>query len=167
MILTKIGLLMLILSNTVINVIEVRNLYEVAANSKSANVKLINLLASVKIDNALLTGYKGAAIMMEANHVFNPITKFSRFKKGKQLIEYAIKLDLANVELRYIRLTIQTNVPSILGYSSAIEIDKKIIINHLELLKDKDLRKRMISYLLSANVCNSEELRKINVWKNK
>ena len=165
--LTKAGLLLLILSNTVINVIEVRNLYEVAASSKSANTKLINLLSSVKIDNALLTGYKGAAIMMEANHVFNPITKLNRFKKGKQLVEYAIKLDATNVELRYIRLTIQTNVPGILSYSSAIEIDKKIIINQLELLNDKDLRNRMISYLTRANICNSEELRKINVWKNK
>ena len=167
MMLTKVGLLMLICSNTVINVIEIRNLYEVAANSKSANAKLINLLAEVKTSNSLLTGYKGAAIMMEANHVFNPITKLSRFKKGKQLLEYAIKSDGANVELRYIRLTIQTNVPSILGYSSAIEIDKKIILSQLELLKDKDLRNRMISYLTRANVCNSEELRKINIWKNK
>lgn len=167
MMLTKVGLLMLILSNTAINLIEVRNLYEIAANNKSANAKLINLLADVKMDNALLTGYKGAAIMMEANHVFNPITKLSRFRKGKQLLEYAIKLDGVNVELRYIRLTIQTNVPGILGYSSAIEIDKKIIINQLELLKDKDLRNRMISYLIRANVCNSEELRRINVWKNK
>lgn len=164
---TKIGLLVLILNTTLVNLIEVRNLYEVAANNKTANTKLIKLLADVKIDNALLTGYKGAAIMMEANHVFNPITKLSRFKKGKQLLEYAIKLDGTNVELRYIRLTIQTNVPSILGYSNAIEIDKKVIMNELELLKDKDLRNRMISYLTQAKVCNSEELRKIKVWKNK
>ena len=165
--LAKVCLLLLFLKINSINIIEIRNLHEIAANDKVANKKLITLLAPVKNDDALLTGYKGAAIMMEANHVFNPITKLSRFKKGKGLIENAIKKDISNLELRYIRLTIQTNVPSFLGYSNAIEADKKIIIQQLSELKDKDLRNRIVNYLYFAKICTNEELKKIDVWKNK
>ncbi|MEJ5995981.1 hypothetical protein WG904_16255 [Pedobacter sp. Du54] len=154
--LTKICLLLLLFKIDSINVIEIRNLYEIAADDKQANKKLIALLMPVKNDDALLTGYKGAAIMMEANHVFNPITKLSRFNKGKQLIENAIRKDGSNVELRYIRLTIQTNIPGFLGYSNAIEADKKLLINKLEGIKDRDLKNRIENYL-----------QRIKIWKNK
>ncbi|MGF1924269.1 MAG: hypothetical protein ACQUHE_08815 [Bacteroidia bacterium] len=167
MILVKSIILLLILSSFTINMIEVRNLYEIAAENRMANTKLTNLLASAKSDNPIISGYKGASIMMEANHVFNPLTKLSRFKKGKQLLEAAIKLDQANVELRYIRLTIQTNVPGFLGYSSAIEADKRSIINALDQSKDLDLRKRMVNYLIGAKICSTEELKKVTLWKNK
>ena len=155
MLATTISMLLFFNINT-LNMIEIRNLYEIAADSKTANAKLTTLLASTDSNDALLNGYRGAAMMMEANHVFNPITKLSRFKKGKQVIENAIKSDGMNVELRFIRLTIQTNVPSFLGYSSAIEADKKLLLQQLDQIKDKDLRNRITNYL-----------RKINVWKNK
>ncbi len=165
--LAKVLLFVLIFNSNSLNLVEIRNLYEIAAANKEANTKLIQLLATVKTDNAVLMGYKGAAIMMEANHVFNPITKLSRFKKGKQLIESAIKSDATNPELRYIRLTIQTNVPGFLGYSNAIDADKKMIIHQLSELRDNDLRNRMVNYLSFAKICTTEELRKLNIWKNK
>ncbi len=165
--LIKTFLLFFFIKMSGVNIIEVRNLYEIAAASKEANKKLINLLTPVTNEDALLTGYKGAAIMMEANHVFNPITKLSRFKRGKQLVENAIKMDGSNLELRYIRLTIQTNVPAFLGYAASISADKNYLIGHFSDLKDKDLRSRVLSYLASAKICTTEELRKINAWKNK
>lgn len=160
-------LLVLFLNSAIVNIIEIRNLYEIAAANEGANIKLASLLKDIKTSDALLSGYKGAAIMIEANHVFNPITKLSRFKKGKQVLENAIKLDPTNIELRYIRLTIQANVPRFLGYSNAISGDKKIIIGALEQLQDRDLRKRIVSYLIEAKICSVEELKKVNTWKNK
>lgn len=165
--LAKLLLIFLISNFNTPNLIEIRNLYEIAADNKEANTRLIKLLAGIKTDNAVLTGYKGAGVMMEANHVFNPITKLSRFKRGKLILENAIKSDASNAELRYIRLTIQTNVPGFLGYSNAIDADKKMIIHQLSELKDNDLRNRMVNYLSFAKICTTEELRKINVWKNK
>ena len=163
----KIAILLLLLRVEPVNIIEIRNLFELASTDKKANSKLTGLLTTIKHNDALLIGYKGAAIMMEANYVFNPLSKLSKFKTGKKLVENAIKIDQTNVELRYIRLTIQTNVPSFLGYSNAIAQDKNHIINELDKLKDKDLRSRMVAYLLQANICTQDELRKVNLWKNK
>lgn len=149
------------------SMVEIRNLYEQAALSKTANLKLIKMLADVNETNALLTGYKGAAIMMEANHLINPISKLNRFSAGKKLIEQAIAKGNNQAELRYIRLTIQTNLPKFLGYNDAIDKDKKILIKSLATEKDTDLKNRIIAYLTTKNICNADELEEINVWKNK
>lgn len=144
-----------------------RDLYAKAASSKQANQKLVELLNNEKENQPLLIGYRGASVMIEANHVFNPITKLSRFKKGKELIEQAIQKDPNNVELKFVRLTIQTNLPSFLGYSSSIVNDKQFVIKSLATTKDVDLRSRIVDYLYTSRICTAEELKKITVWKNK
>ena len=58
---------------------------------------------------------------------FSPISKWNTFKKGKGNIEQAIKIEPDNVELRFIRLSIQKNIPSFLGYKSNIDEDIEFI----------------------------------------
>jgi hypothetical protein len=43
--------------------------------------------------NPLLLGYKGGATMLMATHVFNPFSKLSYFKKGRNILEKAIQAD--------------------------------------------------------------------------
>lgn len=147
--------------------IEIRNLYEQAAQNKTANQKLSAMLTNIAPNDVLLMGYKGASIMMEAKHVVNPFTKMSKFKKGKNLIEDAIKNDANNTELRYVRLTIQTNLPAFLGYDEAIKNDKTFLIEHLPSLKDTDLKNRIVKYLSNKKICNEDELTRIVQWKSK
>ena len=40
--------------------------------------------------------------------------------KGKNHLKKCIKADNENIEIRYLRFTIQTNVPAFLGYSNSI-----------------------------------------------
>lgn len=94
-------------------------------------------------------GYLGAYQMMMAKHAFNPISKLSHFKKGKKELEAAIKSQPKNLELRFIRLTIQENVPSLLNYSSQIQEDKTFILTHITDLKDTYLVQAIGSYLKS------------------
>lgn len=168
----KIGLILILFfhfieptSETVM--IEIRDLYERAPVNESAYKKLNNMLETAKLDDELLEGYKGATAMIGAEHVFNPITKLSRFNRGKKILEKAVRNDLNNLELRYLRLTIQTNLPKLLGYSNAIQTDKQLIIKNLEATKDIDLKNRVIDYLMSSNICSADELRKIRLWKKK
>jgi len=147
--------------------IEIRNLYEEASNNKAVNLKLNALLGGAKKDNSVLEGYRGAGIMIEANHVFNPLTKLSRFRKGKAIIEGAIVRDPNSIELRYIRLTIQTNIPKFLGYHEEIKNDKEFIIKKMPIVKDVDLANRMADYLSSSKICTVEELKQVQQWKSK
>lgn len=98
-------------------------------------------------NNPLLMGYKAGATMLMAKHVFNPFSKLNYFNKGKSMLEKAIHSDKNNVELRFLRYTIQTNVPSFLGYNQNKETDRKFLNNSLGSIKDAQLKKVITSYL--------------------
>ncbi len=81
---------------------EIRSLYEKAVNDESACSKLVEILSPYnENNNPLYAGYKASAIMMMAKHVLNPFSKMSYFKKGKRILENAIKADEKNIELRF------------------------------------------------------------------
>ena len=77
-------------------------------------------------NDAISTAYKGLCEAMMAEYSFFPNSKLSHFNKGKSEIEVAVGEDPNNAELRYIRLLLQLNVPTFLGYSDNIEDDFRI-----------------------------------------
>lgn len=109
---------------------EVRSVYKEALKSIDSCKELIAISSGPnEKNNPLMLGYKGSGTMLMAKHVFNPFTKMSYFKKGKQMLEKAIKLEENNIELRFLRFNAQTNMPSFLGYNNSIENDKKFLLN--------------------------------------
>ena len=66
--------------------------------------------------------YQAVSRTMMAEFVTSPFTKLSYFKKGKNQLETIIASN-KSFETVYLRLLIQLNVPSILGYYSQIESD--------------------------------------------
>lgn len=129
---------------------QVRKLYVDAVKSKEACENLINRLNKIREDDALLQGYRGSGIIIMAKHVINPISKYSNFKKGRDILEKAVTKDKNNIELRFLRLMIQSNLPKFLGYKSNISEDLEFIDENLN--KEKDLQlKEFISSSLKNN----------------
>jgi len=147
------------------SLVEIRNLLMQAAESKKANTQLKAALAQYAENNTVINGYRGVSTMIEAKHMFNPLSRWNKFKEGRAMMEDAIKTDVNNFELRYLRFAIQTSVPPVLGYSKNIEEDKKLLIAQLERVKDSDLRTRTVKYLMSTKYCTPEELNKLKKWK--
>lgn len=149
-----------------IEIVALRKLYYEAAESKSAAIKLTSTLSKVNDQSkALLICYKGAAQMMEAKYAFSPITKFSKFSKGKLAIEKAIIKDPKEIEIRFIRFSIQTNLPFFLGYNESIKIDKEMLISSINKIEDENLKRNVVNYLLTSKYCTSDEIKKIKNWQ--
>jgi hypothetical protein len=64
------------------------------------------------------------------------------------MLESAIQADNANIELRFLRYTIQTSVPSFLNYSGEKKADKLFLSKSIPDLKDQELKKIINAYLL-------------------
>ena len=77
--------------------------------------------------NPITSGYLGAYEALWAQHALNPITKLSSFRRGTQRIDKAIAIDRDNVELRFLRLSIQRNCPAFLGYDRQQAEDEQIL----------------------------------------
>ena len=111
---------------------DVRIMLHNATSNEQDCTKMISLLSPFnEINNPLFLGYRGGATMLMAKHVINPFSKLSYFKKGKLMLENAIKADYTNVELRFLRYTIRT-----------------FIAQSLPKLKDQDLKKIISEFLL-------------------
>ena len=127
---------------------DVRILFHKAESSQRVCLELIEILEPYnEKNNALLFGYRASGIMLMAKHLINPFSKLSYFKRGKLMLEKAILFDQKNVELRFLRYTIQTNVPAFLNYSDNKEKDRAFLNQSLNKLNDQKLKIIISTYL--------------------
>lgn len=122
---------------------EVRVVYKKVLSDRALFEKMITELSETKNNSATYLGYLGGFQTSWANHVFSPISKLNTFKEGKKNIEKAIKKEPENVELRFIRLSVQKNAPSFLGYKSNVKEDTDFIKKNRNQIKSAVLEKNI------------------------
>ncbi len=137
-------------------------LHESSNNQKTAQLFYEQTKNFKQSCEPILVGFKAMSEFMLCNHTSSLFSKYNHFNEGKKLLETAIKQDLKNTELIYFRFITQTNVPSLLGYSSKINGDKIFLLKYLKdafsnANKDVDLYNQIKNYLLQCNACNQTE----------
>ena len=73
--------------------------------------------------------YRGVALAMYADIANGVSNKLNYFNRGKELIEASIYEEPNNPEMRFLRLSVQTEAPFMLGYYSNIEEDLDIVLS--------------------------------------
>lgn len=121
----------------------IRTSYNKLDSDKMLCERMMIEFEKTKDDSTINLGYLGALQVIWAKHVFNPITKLNTFKEGKKNIELAIEKDPNNVELRFIRLSIQLNTPLFLFYNANLKEDAEFLQKN---------RNRVTSSSLSENI---------------
>lgn len=137
-----------------------RVLFEELNKSKTSAIHLKTVSGNCQnVTPSVKQAYQAAAEMALSQYKSNPISKISAFNSGKKLLEQSILSDTANIEIRYIRFTIQDNVPFILGYNTEKARDKLFLINKIRSIKisDPDLYSRVCTYLLVRTKLASHE----------
>ncbi len=129
----------LILSSP-ISMENVRKNYQNAVKDKESCKMMIRELGKQNNNNVQLA-YYGAFQAIWANHVFNPIEKLSTFIRGKKNIDNAAKLSSDNIEIIFIRYSIQKNCPRFLGYRSNLKEDRNFLIKNVSTIASMDLKK--------------------------
>lgn len=143
---------------------EARSLYPKSTYDKVICEKLFAMLSVRESNNNnILSGYQGAVAANWANHQKEPAQKIKFFNMGRKLLEKAIISEPDNLELRFLRFTIQTNCPKAVQYDKNIVDDKEYIIKHLEDINNSELKKRIANYLLSSKKFNDSEKEKIKL----
>lgn len=126
---------------------DVRKNYDKMASNEELCKSAIANLKGTKNNSSTHLGYLGGLQTIWANHVFSMMSKLNTFKEGKKNIEEAIKKEPDNVELRFIRLSVQKNAPSFLGYKSNITEDIQFIKNNRSQIKSPVLNRHIESLL--------------------
>lgn len=76
-------------------------------------------------------GYLAALYFTKSRLYKFPFTKMKYFKKGKSIIEEVIIEHPLNLELRYIRYSLQKKIPNFIGYHDNLEEDLLLIKQNL------------------------------------
>lgn len=92
-----------------------------------------------------ILAYVVAVEMKQIEYVFNPATKFKIYIKNKNYLNDLIEENPEDVHLRYIRLLLQEETPSFLGYNKFIEEDKLFLRKKRSFGDDNDY---LYSYIL-------------------
>lgn len=131
-----------------------RNSYTQANSSNTNTQSFITTAGKQSGSNATILGYKAAAKIMEAK-----IAKKGRpalVKEGATSLESVIAKNPNNMELRVIRLSIQENLPKIVGYRSSIKTDKTYILANYS-KQSADLKSYIKKYAAQSKSLTLEE----------
>lgn len=104
--------------------------------------------------------YYASLAMKEARFAISPFSKLERFNKGKELLEAVIALNRTNTEYRFLRLMVQENAPSILGYDDAIQQDSRLITSNFNQLSTT-LQTIVLNYSKTSSVLSFSKLKAI------
>ena len=104
----------------------------------------------------IVNGYESIIWFLWADFYINPIRKWQCFYKGVEKLEQIIESNSDNTELRFLRLTIQDNIPFFLGYNNNVKEDKEFIHNNLSKILDKDLQERIRYYLCNKSMAKNK-----------
>ena len=118
----------------------IRQLYQKAASSEVACRDLLAMTDGNSGErDAYKLGYRGAAAMMMARFVFNPVSKLAWFRRGREWLDMAIRMDIEAAELRYLRYCVQISCPRFLGYHGEAGADRRYLLGAVDSLTDREL----------------------------
>lgn len=117
---------------------------------KQAPARLERLVKNYE-DNPLFEAYLGVSIAAAANQETSPVSRYNKFTEGKKLVENAIDRSPENPEIRFIRLSIQSEAPAFLVYNNDIDQDKEMILRSLNknhsVFADQNFRRKVLLFL--------------------
>ena len=148
----RLGILLLLICSQMIlsqNFDEYRALMKTGENSQRSAKTLIekSTLAYKQTKQPVYAGFLAVGEFFMAKHAFNPFKKISYFNEGKKNLEYAVKSDPKNLEIRLMRLITQEKAPKFLGYTDNIWEDRNFLTKEYHNSNDNDLKLYIKNYL--------------------
>ena len=102
-----------------------------AFNDKVTN-EVYQVLVSSKTQDPLTQAYVAYFTALKARHVTSPYEKITYVRSFDKAIKKAVALAPDNFEIRFLRFSVQDKLPSYLGYSKELAVDKKIIMQKIQ-----------------------------------
>ena len=139
----------------------IRDAYVEAIDKASAAKAFNQRMQKLASPGPLKLGYKGAAQTLRAKHSWNPYKKTQYLKKGMDLLNDAIERKPADIELRFLRLSVAYYLPDFLGYGQYVEKDRDQIVRTLledgKPDKPEEVLSVILDFLFANELCTEKE----------
>lgn len=142
-----------------------RRHYELAAADKTAGEKFYKLLADYQDKDALVLGYKAASEAIRARDA-SMFNKLTYVQDAARTFEQAVRLDPQNPEIRFLRFSVESNLPAFLGLSKHVDEDKEMLLNaalnHPRSGLDAESFRTVRSFLVARGHVSDEQAQRLN-----
>lgn len=140
---------------------DIRKKYQLAVyDSKVANA-LSDKLSKIDNPDALTLAYKACTEALKAKHAWNPYNKLDYMNSFDKIITEAVLKSSDDIEIRFLRYSVQLNVPKYLGLSKNLVEDKSMIVSLFLQKKFKNKDKVLITeiyqFMLKSKVLSNAE----------
>ena len=128
--------------------------------------KILEEVRSIQNPSGIIVAYEAAMQALMAKVVWNPFTKVSHVKLAEKVFDKAVKLDPLNIEIRFIRFSVEYHIPKWLGLSKHMQEDKDFILENINSFDTSCVSQDMLSYISNfvkeSGWYSSSELEKIS-----
>lgn len=135
--------------------------YNAVLDSKKVDL-LDQKIEQFSYQSSLLKVYIGASYAIKAKNQWNPFSALRLLSKSIKKMDEAVNKAPTNLEIRFIRFAVQTNIPSYLGYSDNLEEDKDYLIENINRFYnsklDQKIRDYILTFMTSQGGYNEEEV---------
>ncbi|MET4082449.1 hypothetical protein ABIB40_002407 [Pedobacter sp. UYP30] len=137
-----------------------------AVESGKITDSLYDRLNGLKLKTPLIVAYVGALQALKAKHAWNPYNKVTNVSRSLKTLAKAVKMDKNNLEIRFIRFSIEYNTPAFLGFGKNLEGDRKEILKHYQNENFKSASDKLIKniavFMIESKRCTADE---VNILK--
>lgn len=144
---------------------DIRKKYQLAVYDSKVTNALSDKLSKIENPDALTLAYKGCTEALKAKHAWNPYNKLDYMNSFDKIINEAISKSPDDIEIRFLRYSVQLNTPKYLGLSKNLAEDKSMIVNLFLQKKfknkDKVLVTEIFQFMLKSKVLSDSEREKM------
>jgi hypothetical protein len=140
---------------------ELRQLYLAAVENEQKSNEFMKHMNSIDRQDALLYGYFASAQALASKHISAPSDKLKYLKLADKSFEEAIQKQPENAEVRFLRFSVQINIPRFLGFSDDIEKDIQSMVANIpktnSIQEYPEWKKIIINFLIDSGKCSDEQ----------
>ena len=134
-----------------------------AVESSKVTDSLYTELTALNSPSALIIAYAGTLEALKAKHSWNPYQKLKYVARSKKTLGKALKAEPNNLEIRFMRFSIQHYTPAFLGYSKELAEDRQMIIKQFSKKNfgqtDAAFRSSIAKFMITSDRCTPEEVK--------
>lgn len=139
----------------------VRKQLLLALENRKLTDSLDKVFGSAPNKSPLNLCYFGVVQALKAKHAWNPYYKVKYLNDAEKILQTAVNHEPDNIEIRFMRFSIEHNVPGFLGYTKHLVADREELIKQLErkyyATADQEVVITIIKFLLESKRCTPHE----------
>ncbi|MGI4749303.1 MAG: hypothetical protein ACRYFB_01615 [Janthinobacterium lividum] len=133
-----------------------------AISSSKVTDSLYNNLHNDSPKQPLVVAYLGALEALKAKDSWNPYNKIRFLNLSGKTVAKAVNSSPNDMEIRFVRFSIQTNLPHFLGLNKDLDSDRIQILHQLKQKNygsaDKLFVQNIIKFMIDSKQCSPQEI---------